>query len=431
MSSKYSIWKDKLKKPSSFDKSGVSVSGNDPGNPGRSMNPWLLVALAGLVHLIAVGIPWTVMPVLFTSASTDLHLSLGQIGMLWSMLPVGTALAALFGGMIGDRIGFTRTIGIGCFVVALANGLRGLSTGLPMLTLTMFLTGVAVSFVFPNLQRLPGAFFPRRQVGLATGIVISGFAVGGFLTTALSATVVMPLVGSWRNVLYLYSSLCVVTGLVWILVMRGVRSPVAPQSPVAVTERPSFRQSLTTVFRVKESWLLSLGNLGIVGAFISVNGYMPTYLENSGLTKSVGDTMTSMLFLASIVGAIGIPALADRIGGTKAVLVISSFVTTVIVALLAVSNQSLFWVLIPLVGCVTQGVGALTISRAVQIKEIGPAFTGTALGLIGGMANVGGFILPLAGGRLAEVNVLWPFLLWSLAAFFGAVCFIMVKTPKR
>jgi nitrate/nitrite transporter NarK len=266
---------------------------------------------------------------------------------------------------------------------------------------------------------------------LATGIVISGFAVGGFLTTALSATVVMPLVGSWHNVLYLYSALCAVTGLVWIVVMRGVRPPVTPQSPVAITERPSFRQSLTTVFRVKESWLLSLGNLGIVGAFISVNGYMPTYLENIGLTKSVGDTMTSMLFLASIVGAIGIPALADRIGGTKAVLVTVSFLTTVLVALLTVSNQALFWVLIPLVGCVTQGVGALTISRAVQIKEIGPAFTGTALGLIGGMANVGGFILPLAGGRLAEVNELWPFLLWALAALFGTVCFTLVKTPRR
>jgi nitrate/nitrite transporter NarK len=196
-------------------------------------------------------------------------------------------------------------------------------------------------------------------------------------------------------------------------------------------KRPSFGQSLSTVFRVKESWFLSFGNLGVVGAFIAVNGYLPTFLEKIGLSKSVGDTMTSTLFLASIVGAIGIPALADRLGGTKAVLVVSSVVTTVVVALLAVANQSLFWVLVPLVGCVTQGVGSLTIAHAVQIKEIGGASTGTVLGLIGGMANLGGFILPLAGGRLAEINELWPFLLWSVAALSGAVCFGLLKSVKR
>jgi MFS transporter, CP family, cyanate transporter len=398
---------------------------------GRTLNKWMLLVLVTLIHLIVVGIPWTVMPVLFTATSADLNLSLGEIGLLWSMLPVGCALTALFGGLLGDRLGFAKTIGIGCFVVAATNGLRGISPNLPILTLAMFLTGAAESLVFPNLQRIPGVFFPRKQVGLATGIVISGFAVGGVLTTALSATVVMPLVGSWRNVLYLYSGLCAFFGIVWILAMRGIHPPVRPDVTTLPEKRPSFGQSLSTVFRVKESWFLSFGNLGVVGAFIAVNGYLPTFLEKIGLSKSVGDTMTSTLFLASILGAIGIPALADRIGGTKAVLVVSSVVTAVVVALLAVANQSLFWVLVPLVGCVTQGVGSLTIVHAVQIKEIGGASAGTVLGLIGGMANVGGFLMPLAGGRLAEINELWPFLLWSLVALSGAVCFGLLKTVKR
>lgn len=412
-------------------KSGISSMHEKKKAQGRTLNKWLVLALSVLVHLIAVGIPWTVMPVLFTAASEDLHLSLAQIGLLWSMLPVGCAIAALFGGMIGDRLGFIKTVGIGCFVVAAANAFRGFSTSLPLLTISMFLTGASVTLVFPNLQRMPGVFFPAKLVGLATGITVSGFAIGGVLTTALSATTIMPLVGSWRNVLFIYSGLCAIVGIVWIFVMNGVRPPDNTGTPILTDNRPSFGQSISTVFRVRESWLLALGNLGVVGAFISVNGYLPVYLENIGIAKSVGDTMTSTLFVASIVGAIGIPALADRLGLSKAMLIVSSVVSAVVIFLLAFSNQSLFWVFIPLVGCLTQGIGTLVISRAVQIKAIGAAFTGTALGLIGGMANVGGFIMPLIGGKLAEVNQTWPFMLWAIIALAGTICFVMLKAAKR
>ncbi len=395
------------------------------------MNKWGILCLIVLVHLIAVGVPWTVMPVLFTAASRDLNLSLGQIGMLWSMLPVGCALTALLGGLIGDRLGFVRTIAIGCFVVAAANAFRGLSVNLPLLTISMFLTGAAVSLVFPNLQRMPGVFFPPRLVGLATGITISGFAVGGVLTTALSATTLLPMVGSWRNVLFLYSGLCVLIGIVWILLMNGVRPPVSPGTVVSEEVRPSFRRSMSTVFRVRESWLLSLGNLGVVGAFISVNGYLPVYLEKIGIAKNVGDTMTSTLFVASIVGAIGIPTLADRFGVSKSIMIVSSVVASAVIILFTISNQAMFWVLIPLVGCLTQGIGTLVVARAVQIKEIGAASAGTTLGLIGGMANVGGFILPFIGGKLADTNHTWPFILWSAVALAGTVCFLMLQTGRK
>ena len=111
--------------------------------------------------MVVVGVPWTVMPVLFSTTAAELHLSLAQIGLLWSMLPIGAAVVAVPGGMLGDRLGFVNTIGIGCLAVAAANALRGLATGLPALTLFMFLCGGAIALVFPNLQRVSGVFFPK------------------------------------------------------------------------------------------------------------------------------------------------------------------------------------------------------------------------------------------------------------------------------
>ena len=109
-------------------------------------------------------------------------------------------------------------------------------------------------------------------------------------------------------------------------------------------------------------------------------------------------------------------------------------VLTVIAAasilLLSLANTALFWVLIPLAGCLAQGVGTLVVASAVQVKSIA-AYAGTALGLIGGLANFGGFVLPLVGGRLAEVNQTWPFILWAAAALAGTVCLFMLREQPR
>lgn len=396
----------------------------------KTHNKWLVLILATLVHLAVVGIPWTVMPVLFTSAAKELNLSLGQIGVLWSMLPIGAAVFAIPGGLLGDRFGFVKIIGIGSFIVALTSGLRGVSPNIVTLMITMLLCGASIALVFPNVPKVASLFFPPRQVGLATGILVAGFALGGVLATALSATVLLPLLGSWRNVLFFYSAICLILGIIWLSVMRTTGSGVNPVDKGAPLPRVTFRKSLATVLSVRDTWLLTIGNLGIVGSYISLNGYLPTYLEKAGLPKSLGDTMVSMLFVASIFGAILIPALADRLGARKMVLVIAAIITFVSTLSLAVSGAALFWLLIPLIGAATQGVGTLIFVQAVQTKGIGLLYAGTAIGLVGCFANLGGFILPIVGGRLAEHNQSLPFVFWSVMVLLAAGCFALLSRNK-
>jgi nitrate/nitrite transporter NarK len=155
------------------------------------------------------------------------------------------------------------------------------------------------------------------------------------------------------------------------------------------------------------------------------------YLEEIGLPKTVGDTMASTLFVASIVGAIGLPALADRVGKARAVMIASCVITSAAIVLLSVAGPSAFWFLIPMAGCLTQGIGTLVIAHTVQIRAVGIAYAGTALGLIGGFANLGGFVMPLAGGKLAEIDPTWPFIMWALTCLAATVCFLMLRDLKK
>jgi len=394
----------------------------------KSPNRWLILTLGTLVHTVAVGIPWTVMPVLFTSASEELHLSLGELGLLWSMLVIGSAIFALPGGMLGDRLGFARTVGLSCFVVAACSALRGLSTNLATLTVFMFLSGASIALVFPTLQKT-GGMFPRRQQGLATGLLISGFLIGGVLATALSATVLMPLLGGWRNVLFAYSGLCALIGIVWLLMVKGpAENPEAPA--VTSTIKVGLRDCVKVVFRVRDTWLLSMGNLAVVGSFIALTGYLPTYLEQATRSKTMGDTISATLFGASIIGAILVPTLADRLRAPKTVLLTVTAIAFGAIAFMPFAAAEFFWVLVPVAGASTQGVGTLSVTRVVQTKEVGFAYAGTALGLVGGMTNFGGFVMPAIGGPLAEVNVTWPFVLWAAFVLLGAGCFAFLRSDR-
>jgi MFS family permease len=393
----------------------------------KTLNKWLVLTLGSMIQAFVLGTTWTVMPVLFPAASKELGLSLGQVGLIWGMLPLGAASFAMFGGMIGDRMGFVKTIGISCFVVAAVNVLRGIAPNMPVLAISMFLLGAAEGLVFPNVQKTGSLFFKGSQIALAMGIIVAGFAIGGILTTVFSANVLINAVGSWRNVIFFYSVLAALCGVLWFALLRNGEVP----GPATDAPQVTFQSCIKSVLRIKEVWLMALGNVTIIGSFIALNGYFPTFLQALGLPQSMGDTMSSTLFFASIIGALAIPILADKLHAGKTFLVACAVITAAVVAVCAIAPSWAFWILIPLAGIVTQGLGTVVLNETMAIKQIGTAYGGTALGFMGSMGNLGGFVMPLIGGTMAESNKVFPFYLWAAICIVGVMCFAVLLRPAR
>jgi len=388
--------------------------------------------MANLVFIGVVGMPFTAMPVLFSSVTRELQLSLAYVGMIWGALPLGMALCSILGGLLGDRFDLRKVIGFGSFVIALASGLRGVSGGPVTLIIFMFLSGAALSIVIPNLPKIVGLFFPPRQRGLAFGMVNSGFNIGSILATALGATFILPLVGSWRNVIFFYSAICVVLGIIWLLVMKKGKSGQAIAGTSTTEREVPFRETLATIVRVKELWLLVITNFGVVGSYIALMGYIPVYLENAGVMKITGDTISSTIFMAGIIGAIALPTLSDRIGTRKLVLITCAAVTGMSTYLLSISGTMLFWLLIPLIGIAAMGFITLSLTMPLEMRGVGPIYGASAVGLVVAGQNVGGFLFPIIGGNLAEINQVWPFIFWAIIIFAAVIgLFLMRETGHK
>jgi len=135
---------------------------------------WYVLGLAALTYTCAMGMPRMCMPVLFKEISIDLDLNLVQVGTIWGAEPLASVMTILAGGLLGDRFGVRRVLGIACLLAGGAGALRGISTGFTSLAATTFLFGLMLAFIPVNVVKTTGIWFSGRHLGLANGITGAG-----------------------------------------------------------------------------------------------------------------------------------------------------------------------------------------------------------------------------------------------------------------
>ena len=127
---------------------------------------WLILALSALTFTFVVAIPQMSLPVLFDEISSDLGLSLVQVGWIWGAGSVLGIFVGLIGGPLGDRFGSRRTLAVACFFMGIAGAARGLSNSFAMLTITTLLTGFAQWSIPMNVHKTCGVWFYNEQLGI-------------------------------------------------------------------------------------------------------------------------------------------------------------------------------------------------------------------------------------------------------------------------
>jgi MFS family permease len=372
---------------------------------------WLVLTVATLTHVFVVAMPWAAIPVLINDISRDLNMSLVQIGTMWAAGSFASLLTYLPGGMVGDRFGVTRTLGVSCLLSSLALFLRGLSGNYLMFVMTTFFYSLVSALLPVNVHKTMGIYFPGRHLGLANGVVSLGMGLGATLGALLSATYLAPALGGWRNVLYLYAGISLaVTGLWW-LTDRITSRNIAPRQDAQIT---SIMQGLRSVARSRNIWLFGLM---AVGRSISVSGlvnYVTLYLERfrGWPTASAAGALT-VINAVSMVTVLPLALLSDRTASRIAIVLPGLVVGIVANALFSFAGDPVLWLLLVCLGIFSDGYAAAFITMIQESEGIGPRHTGTALGLVFSMSNLASAIFSPVSYRLAEANPDNPFLFWA------------------
>ncbi|MFC1902186.1 nitrate/nitrite transporter [Chloroflexota bacterium] len=391
-------------------------------NP-QSKYRWYILTLATATNLFVVTMSSICMAVLFKEISDELDLNLVQIGTIWGMTGLAGLFTTFIAGLAGDRFGAKRTLGVACILVGITGAMRGFSGSFTDLATTMFLLGLFSPFVPLNTHKTAAEWFSGPHLGVANGILAAGMGVGFTLGSMISATVLSPALGGWRNVVFVYGAVAIVIGFLWFL----ARSEPGRAESNKSSGRVPFRQALSRVIHIRNVWFLALTHMCFNGATLGLQGYLSLYLRGKDWAAAGADGALAAFSAAGTAGVVPLSLLSDRLGSRKVIALAAILITTVGIGLLSVFGGAMVWPLVISVGLVSELMRATLVTMIMETEGIGPAYAGTALGITLSCSRLGTFFSPPLGNSLANINPSSPFIFWSALAGAALLTFNFVK----
>lgn len=393
--------------------------------PSKSLDyKWYILLLASLTNAVVVALPIMSMSVLFHQISIDLNLSLVQVGLIWGIGSLPALLSTLLAGGIADRFSPRRVIIGACIINGLLGASRGFATDFSTLMAAVVVSGFLIPLISVNNVKTAGIWFTSRQLGLANGFLSMGMALGFLAGSMLSATVVAPWVGGWRNVLILYGGLAVLFAIPWALSRSHVPVPGESQHSSGTI---SMRSALGHVAKQRNIWMLGLAILGIGGAVQGTLGYLPLYLRDQGWTALSADSALATFHLLSMLTVIPVALLSDRPGVRKKIFLAAGVLITSGILILTFVSGGLVWVAVGVAGLVRDGFMAIFMTSVIETEGIGPRFAGSAIGFVMVFSGLGNMIAPPLGNSLAAFAPSAPFGLWAGMALFGLIAILLTR----
>jgi len=336
-----------------------------------------------------------------------LHLSSPQFALIMSAPMLPAVLLSLAAGSLADRFGVKRVVTVGFAFSVVGVYFRYAATNFTTLFILMILAGLSSALLNANAAKLLGAWFPMEKMGTAMGLYFSSAATG--ITVALATSALFP---STKSAFVTAGIFMLAVWIAWMALIKA-KPEGAPEMPVMPVSK-----YLGVVAKSKNVWLVGLGLMFFMGSNMAFSGFLPNALNAvRGVDPVTAGLLASIVTIGTMLGAIVGPAMSDRVGRIKPFLapVCILGAITMYVAWI-VPTGAIMWATLFSLGILMGISSPLLMAFPMLLPEIGPAYAGTAGGMIATLQLLGAFIIPafiitpLAGSNFS--------LLFSLSSLF-------------
>ena len=334
---------------------------------------------------------WVMLGPLAVQVSADLGLSPAQKGFMVAVPVLAGALLRVVNGVLVDRLKPRRAGMIGQVVVILglvAAWLIGIESYHATLWLGLILGVAGASFAVA--LPLASRWYPPQYQGTALGI--AGAGNSGTVFAALLAPGLAGWIG-WQNVVGLAAVPLTLAFIVYLLAARD-----APSAPPAKT----WLEYLA-VLRISDAWWFMFFYAVTFGGFVGLASSLSIYFNSEyGLNAVTAGYFTAgCVFAGSLVRPIG-GALADRIGGIRALTIMYGIAATMLVLVSFRPDSAGAALLLFVIAMLAFGMGNGSVFQLVPQRfrhEIG-----VMTGLVGMTGGIGGFYLASSLGLSKQLT---------------------------
>ncbi len=387
----------------------------------------------------------------------ELHLTLGQMGPIFSAGLLGMTCGALLVGPISDRVG-RRAVMIGAVLLFGAFSLAiAWATDVTQIIVLRFLAGLGFGGAMPNSLAMVAEYMPHRKryaiMGVSSLGFIGGSALSGWITLAL-----MPHFG-WRSVFVAGGGAALVMALALIAFlpeslrflasrgdrdseMRGIVGKLAPtlalmpgtrftapdRSPRGLPVRQLFTEGRTVI--TLPFWIAAF--FVLLNLYLLTN-WIPILTKQQGLPTEQGVFIASLFQVGAGFAGISVGFLMDRVIPFRVLAIFAACAGAAVISLgLAGPHPPLLMMITFITGFFTVGCqSCLNMSSATMYPTYARV---TGAGWMLGIGRIGSILGPLIGGAILSTALPAAYLFYFAAipmiCVFCTAVFLILKAER-
>jgi len=346
-----------------------------------------------------------------------------QTSLLLSAPVLMLAVTAIPAGLVSDRVGIKKAIGIGLVMMAAGAVLRSTASDFTSLLAYTFIFGFGFGWTYPNLPKLVSVYFSKDKANVAMGIVNSGFPIGTALGLAITVPIILPIAETYQGVFLIWSIPTIIALVSWWILIRQPSS-----KPSNIGKSRTSITSFRSAFSNKHLWLVAV--LMSLHHFTTWNwnGWAPVMMMLKGASPSLAGLIASITIWAILPTFLLAPRLSHRIGLRKPFLWVPSIVLAIAFWGTQYITINISWFVMALVG-IAFGTRFTTL-MALPLELAHESEVGMASGMMLSIASVGSVIGPLIGGHILDTTQNFDMSLIVLTIISLAATFIAFKVPE-
>lgn len=375
--------------------------------------------IAAFLYFDLAFMVWVLLGPLAPMIAKTLMLTPAEKGLMVATPTLMGALLRVVNGLLVDRIG-PKLSGAISQVIVIIGLFTAWAMGIDSFEGTLAL-GVVLGFAgasFAIALPLASRWYPAEHQGKAMGL--AGMGNSGTVLAALFAPGLAKLFG-WNAVLGLA---CIPLSIVFVIYM--IMAKDAPNAPPAKKMIDYFQP-----LKQADAWLLMAFYAVTFGGFVGLAASLPIYFTDQfGLTPVMAGYCTAgCVFAGSLVRPMG-GALADKIGGVKALMIVY------VVAAIALAGVAFATTLASALGLFVLAMLALGTGNGSVFQLVPQRFQaeiGVMTGLVGMAGGIGGFYLASSLGFAKQLTGSFSagFLIFAGLAVIAFAGLAMVKARWR
>jgi len=358
---------------------------------------WVIEVLL-LLALASQTLTWLAPAPLLGPIIKDLHIHLGDAGLLISVIALCIAIFALAGAVVAQRFGALRSFILGVWLLAIGGVLSGYAPGFAALLACRVIEGIGFGVMIAPPATLIMQWFDESMWPYMNMLNAVAPFIGLTAAFAVTGPVYVALGSRWRTVLLAYGVIVMGIAILWTLLGR-----THPMHTAAAGGHAAGAGSMREVLGMRDIRVIAIALASGMWVFQLYSAFLPEFFQTvRGLTLEQAGSLTALIPLAGIFAAAGAGLMTGAIGRRRPF----TYPMQIVFALGCLGSVTFTSVAAIRISLILIGVGSSALlptllTMVMELPGMTPTKAGSGLGVVWAAGYTGAFLSPFICGALA------------------------------